>query len=518
MAQKIEFWGDRLIAAVFFVLTAGAIYLQLDRGLWRDHLYYDGDNITLALALKSWFEGEPFHWVFSSQTFLFPEVPLYLASYGLTHDFAHALLVNALLNFGIVVLFVWLISQTLSPLMPKRNLAIALFCALTMWVLSLEFYPNVNAHTIFSLIFLSTYYAGVILVALLQLWMLTHFADPPKGVPVVYQVLFILIGGLCYSSDPLYLLQFLAPMFALGILLLGSKLSKQFGWRLLCLLLLTGITGVVLRQICQPFFSAGVGNYINIAQSFNALMNLVQLIASSITSPAYAALWTSWLLLYGFNVIYFWRLLREPKMAPSKNEMLVYGYCLLAPLATIAGVVVTGNIYTRYLLPVPIFILIGSALTIVRLCSRKQLYLLCSVLMVLGTGCWLFQFLKNQAVIDSHAQDIACYEHHVARYELHPVGGYWDVRYLNLFTNQQQAYQITNDFHPLNWLSNVVDHRDSQINTVIVSHGIEPNHIHVSDLEVLGDFSAKYECAQFDLYVYDKGTKAYAILNQRIGQ
>ena len=90
-----------ILEAVALLVVIGLVFAKLASvagGSWRAVFLANGDSLVLPLVLQSLQRGEPFHWVFSSQTFFLPEFPLYAICGLVMGSPQGGLVLNAILN------------------------------------------------------------------------------------------------------------------------------------------------------------------------------------------------------------------------------------------------------------------------------------------------------------------------------------------------------------------------------------------------------------------------------------
>lgn len=498
------------------VVVTLAVYYQFHLGNWSETLYYDGDNITLALVVKSIVEGESFRWVFSSQSFIFPEGPIYAVGHLLTHSYKNGLLVSAFLNFGIFLALCILLFRKLSFTWAKTYAVLATLLSAILIVLCLEFIPDVNRSTIFSLLFFQTYYVGVVLVSLFQLWLLLTLVESRGQRKIGLAIFFVLVGGLTYASNPLYLLQFLMPVsLVAGYLFLRCR--QRVGLQLLGLTALTLICGLVIQSFLSQFLAAKVGSYINPSSAFTALINLKNIVINASGTPSYLALWLLWMSLYG---LYAWYSIKQTSKKGTQHNisfLLVHGFLLCAPPIIVFGVIASGNVHTRYLLPIPVYILLGASIALNELWSSRIVCIFSGGCLFFGAAFFSYQIGQAAAMPSADKMDIVCFDEYSKVEPVVALSGYWNARHLQLYGSKEgRIYQAHKDFSPLNWLSNKQDHRSTQVNAVIVSKINEQGFISTQDVNVLGDPSAIHTCIKFDIYRYAADSKGYRLLNERI--
>lgn len=518
MAKKIPIIFSRRFFYLAALVVAIAIFFQFHLGPWRETLYYDGDNITLALVLKSIFDGEPFHWVFSSQSFIFPEGPLYLIGFLITQSYRWALLCSAFLNWILLLLGVFLIAQHQSQLRGKPLAVLTIFSSLVLSVLCLEIQPDVNRNTIFSLIFLQTYYGGVVLVTLFQLGILSVWCMEKRvSKKMGLEFLFIILGGMTYASNPLYLLQCLLPLAALASWMILFKTWRALGTRLAVLVGITATAGQLLRLSLGQYIKATVGSYVDPMRTLDSLSKLLEIIMGSSDHISYLLLWVVWLAIYGFYFCYCLGKIRQRAWVAMPSAVLIHGFLMLAPPLIVLGVVVSGNFYTRYFLAIPIFLLLGISLAICDSWPGQKRIWFAATLLLFGTGFFAYQWFTFVANDSKYERDIQCVDHYSQSYKLVAIAGYWNARYLQLYSlGNYSIYQAHKDFHPYDWLSNIRDHQNSMINSVIVSKTGDQGFINLQDVKVLGEPFAIYSCTSFDIYRYEPASIGYQLLNERM--
>lgn len=502
------------------IVACFAVYVHFNFTEWFDQLYFNGDNITLALVVKSLLDSQPFRWVFSSQTFLFPEAPLFIGSFLLSGNLKDALLTNAYLNLFLLGLPVFLISKKLTPKTQFGLLSTGFFYALVALSLLLETTPSINANTIFTPVLFATYYSGVIITALFVLLMLCALPQQTGVRRIIFCLTITVLGGLTYSSDPLYLLQVIAPLLLLSAILYALNPAHKKNYVTIFSLALSALMlGLIARHWTSAYAIASVGNYINAAKIIAAFAGLFEIIKNSTDNLWHALSWGFWGLLFLIHGIYTIRLLNKSNLTekPNENLKLIHLFCFLSPLVTIAGVLLTGNFYTRYFLPLPLFTLVGFSLMLPYIISFRALGLGLITLLVITASFFGKSYISERHVPSATELDIQCFNSFANSHNLHPVGGYWTSRYLTLYgPSGHQVFQVLNDFTPFNWLSNTAEHSNTAINAVIVDREALPFHITQMDTKPLGNPDAVLACEQFDIYLYSAKSNGFIILNERI--
>lgn len=517
MAQEIS-----IIKRWFFVVWGAtllglAIIFHLNRGEWKDAFYYDGDNITLALALKSIVDGERFRWVFSSQSFIFPEGPLFSIAYLISENFKSALLTSTYLNIGLIVGLIFLIARHIHAECKQTLLSITLFIVILIFSFNLEYKPDINSTTIITLILFTTYYVGVLIISLLQIWFYSLASNLVASTRLFVGVLIAFITGLASASNPLFLLQFVAPCLFLSATLFLTHHFRRDAIFVLYTSLAGVVIGFVIRKFLSAYTAASVYSYISIDQIYNAIHNLSLILKAGVDDPSILLLWSFWLLLFIIHGLMFFNLLRLQCESAGFAFTLFHAFCVLSPLITLAGVVLSGNHLTRYMIPIPFFTLVGASLIAPTFFRFKWSYSHIAVVLILGTLFTYISYLNFSNAIPNAEKNIECFSNYAKTAYGKFVGSFVTSRYLNLYSDAgTPIYQVNKEFRPLNWLSNRHDHINDKIDHVIVDKRDYPVLITPTDTIILGRPSLVHECHDFYIYRYDHTSKGFKLLNERV--
>ncbi len=514
MANQVKYGYCGALLGATFALTMALIWSQIGYGAWKELFLYNGDSITLALVSKSIWHAEKFNWVFSSQTFLFPEGPIYFLCYLVSGSFKSALFINAYFNILSIIALLILITRYALEDRSSRLISIIIFLILFSAAILCEANPSININTIVTLILFNSYYSGVVLSSLLILWLLCKIASRDHF-SWAYFILMVLIGGFTYGSDPLLLLQFLTPLAAVAFVFLRFPLFRYQAKILLSTTVFSLAVGFLIRYLTSDFISRPVTGYLNFKGIWHSLVELSQIFINSYNTPQIFVLWVFWVVLFLVHFIFFIRLVTSNKTLQTNYAFqLIHVLCIVIPIITIMGVLVSGNSLTRYLLPIPFFIFIGISLLAPYMLSFKKLFFIC----LLG-----FITVSTPAVVRNQSSetpplisevDLQCYENINKATELISVGSFWTSRYLDLYGNYR-VYQVSKELTPYNWLVNKYEDSHINLNSVVVDKVDHFAHVNAADTEVLGPPSNIFNCTRFNVYQYDKDTLGYSLLNQK---
>lgn len=514
MANQVKYRYCGALLGATFALTLALIWSQLGYGAWKELFLYNGDSITLALVAKSIFRAEKFNWVFSSQTFLFPEGPIYFLSYLFSENFKAALFINAYFNILSIIALLILIARHALEDLGSRLISITIFLVLISTAILSEATPSININTIVTLILFNTYYSGVVLSSLLMLYLLCKLG-PRDHFSWSYFILSVLIGGLTYGSDPLLLLQFLMPLVAVAFVFLKSALFRYQAKILFSTVVLSLSFGSFVRYLTSDFISRSVTGYLNFKGVWHSFLELSQIFIDSHQTPQIFVLWLLWLTLFFIHFICFINLVYKNKQLQNNYAfLLIHGVCIFIPVITVMGVLISGNSLTRYLLPIPFFIFIGICLLAPYILSAKKLFLIGSFGFIFISTMTVVRYQSLESLPLSSEIDIQCYKKINEVTELTSVGSFWTSRQLDLYGNNR-VYQVSKELTPYNWLVNRYEDAHININSVVIDKVEHPAHVNAIDIEALGPPSKKFDCARFFVYRFDKDTPGYVLLNQK---
>ena len=370
-AALIEAWPYLILTTLVFIVMR-----HVANSNWQEIFLYNGDSITLPLVEQSLSRGEPFNWVFSTQTFLFPEFPIYWLCSVVAGSVRGALVLNAFVN---ILLLYTLFRQIVRFIAPGHRLrqtwfataAVALFLCCTISERDLYIIPPGIVHPVFiaTLFMVSTYYYGVILVSLavivVLLWFTRRFryGRLTRRRVVTFAATVIVLCTLTSYSNPLLLLQFMLPA-GVGLLVLAVVRRMPIRWFLTIIgsLVISAILGEVLRLILARFLPGGIGRYVDFDRADDSARQLIFVAQSWSQSPAGILKLAIVVIPIAASVSYLiyviaYRAKRRPDSwhKPSTLAIFITSFVLVSSVSLVAGQVVTGQVYTRYLIPLFIF-------------------------------------------------------------------------------------------------------------------------------------------------------------------
>lgn len=514
---------------------------------WKEFFLGNSDMLTLSLVWQSITSSEPFHWVFSSQIFIFPELPLYALASLFGGSFKTTLIINAFFNITLVYVLFRAIIGVVSR---NKIVNISFSLLVTLTILGLMAIEHREGGNLAMYMFVTTAYYGVILSSLFVLYTTLLLT---KNLPVKEKLqknrlllgLAFAVSLLTGISNPLFFLQFSAPLLVVLVFLLVLKVitKKTFIW-LASIQVSAVILSVIVRNVFLSQYFSPLGeitNYIrtqNIIPAIQTYIDIVQqMLSGSIKQKAEVVL--IGIVVLGacalfVRTLYVIKTSRTPKKKSlSDTDILLIAIGCLAPIATIAGAIVTGNPLTRYLLPVLFF----TPLAFIPLYSaiaQKYTYaikigLCVAVAFLLGIAL-LKQPVKNLTELKNYYHPGAqCLDTHLAGTP-HRAGiaQYWRARVLQLNSRDDHTIvQTDGSLKRFGWLYNNASYDLYDLSFVVVD---KPERTTSQEITTIGGFpipasavlfalgqpNAIYNCSDFDIYTYDDNNPGKEILNRTV--
>jgi len=325
----------------------------LSRGVY----FYNGDSLTLALLWKSLRAGEPFHWVLSSQLFLFPEGLLYAVSALIAPTIRASFLVNSAIAVALLYTRYWLLGRLFFETRRASHAFSLLAVGIILLYMWCETAPNINGKAFVTLYLFNTYYYGVILCGLLVLywaaWIVLrtndsgyrakHIAAPLAGI--------FAVTALTYFSDPLFFLRCSAPLLAAVFILRCARLLR--GWAAI-LLMASQLAGIALGSAGRGLCKAYLGNPVTQYLDFGNVMAAARLVGKTMSEVAHTpvAMFEFGLMALGmlaalFAIAWVWR--QRPRdrscsaTGPWAAAALIALFAAGSPISSVSGAMLTGN-------------------------------------------------------------------------------------------------------------------------------------------------------------------------------
>jgi hypothetical protein len=540
-----------LLIEAFAVVVAAALGLialgHVAETNWAGTFLYNADSLALPLMKESILRGEPFHWIFSSQNYLFPEAPIYFLSALFAKSARVAMYINGCLNIVILYALFRSIARQLAHRSRHRfveiTIAIAATFAFVVFVL-LEPAAEVNGRGIATLFLFSTYYDGVILSGLaviaLSLWLTRAFGPVEWGRHRVmtYGVAVVVLTSLTAFSDPLYLLQLVAPLAAAALVLVFlGRLTWRGFWILAVPTTLGTIVAVALRAAFSNTFASSIGGYISfphIPDSLHVLFSTAREMLHTGTGALAIILLGGLLLVTACVFVFATYAQARPRLAAqiATSEVFIVTFVSASTISLITGMVITGSTTTRYLEPIyvfpiltlvtlGVFILRRLLVGVKRAALRRSLSRFAIAVAAVGTVLFMIVGAVNVAPVATSASGKGytgekCFDSFVGTSKINGVGSYWSVRPLALYGDSRGAILQADDAHgnleAFAWINNLGAYVGKKFSFVITDSS---NQIGPSGIQNLGRPSQVVSCPGYLIYDYS-GTHGQSVLNKEI--
>jgi hypothetical protein len=529
-----------LVAACIGLVAVG----YLARSNWASVFLYNGDSITLPLMQQSLLRGEPFHWVFSSQNFAFPEAPLYFLSAVFSQSYRVTLFINGCANVVVLYALLRWIVRTLAQ--GARRVLIEAVIALTataVFLLCVLATPTakVDDGGIAPLFLFSTYYDGVILSGLaviaLALWVTRSFGrdrlEPSSR--WAYGICVALIVGLTLFSDLLFGFQVLAPLgLALIVLVFLGRISWTTIFRLALPVACGGVLALGLRAIFHSTFKSNLGTYLSIPQIPRSVLLLAHLLLTSVGSMGglvTVVVPVALVLLSLALMVFALYSQARPRLAARISTANVFLVCfvLLSAVSLGLGMVFTGTVTTRYLVPIfvfPLLLVVAGGVVVVHRFERLSplgkarrrlrdaaitLLAVAVIAVLIGAG----TAIPAVALAASGRGYVGakCFDDFVGSSRANGVGSYWSVRPLELYgTSKGEILQADNSLSVFAWITNVGSYEGRTFSYVVTDN---TGRLDSTSLGILGRPRSVTDCGSYTIFDY-RGTHGETILTDRI--
>jgi len=511
---------------------------------WASVFLYNGDSIVLPLLNQSISRGEPFEWVFSTQAFLFPEYPLFWLCSVITGSVRGALILNSFVNVLLLYGILRLIAGFVGPRHRIRQVVFAalgvvvvLANAMTERSADLEAPGVVAPKSIATLFLLTTYYYGVIVVTLtvvlLTLWLTRAFTTPAsRRRTLVYVVVVVVIGALTMYSNPLYLLQAALPLSLVFVTLgVARRLSIVQIVTLVAAQAVAVAVGSGLRVVFAEFLVTDFRSYFGPSRILASLGVLRRVLVDRLSSPAEAA---ALLVISGIviaSVVFLvtaavdgaGRRSRKSQSAPATITLFITLFIVISTMSLLVGQIATGQLLTRYLIPLFVFPSLGVVLLasndwlgarMAPLAGRRTSTLvLTAVVALAASGLGIAMSAGSvQGLVAQRYAPALCLERWAGNRVIDGVAPFMTARPIMLYGHQKgRVLQVVDSVVVQSWMNNLALYRDREFTFVLVTD----RELAKKTIATLGRPASMSECPGFAIYDY-AGTPGEKTLNDWI--
>ncbi len=547
---KAKYLALEVLALLVILAAFNLVLHHINTSMWKDFVFNNSDILTLPLVWQSIILHEPFHWVFSSQIFLFPEAVLYcLSALFSGGNFKIAVVINAFIS--ILLLYI-LIRVLLRFIVKNKTYNIALSLLYILGILTFMAAGRRSDSNIAMFFFVTTSYYGVILSGLLSLILamsLIKIGIPRKniwrGKGIYILLAYVLVSFLTGLSNTLFFLQFSAPLLVVLVLtwLLKRFSPRMLAWFIGGTILAVGASVVLRGTLLNQYFSplGGISNYIHVRAIGTTIKTFFQIFRQMLEGGIKQEVEAIVLIFLVVGVIcifiyHLWTLTkRRPTDALALPQFILIAFAAIAPIASIAGAIITGNPVMRYLLPVLFFSPLGfiPILSTWLICHRRIFLISLGVVIIAVftvSGVRAGNPLANySAAVDYYPSAAVCLDTKLANTPYkNGVAQYWRARDLQLNSTQDhRVVQVGAALQRFGWLYNNSDYNLYDLSFVVVdipsaitsteisklpSFTIEPSTV----IGLLGQPDNIYTCGDFYVYGYSAHNPGRILLNQRV--
>ncbi|HUC88274.1 MAG TPA: hypothetical protein VMR95_03955 [Candidatus Binatia bacterium] len=496
---------------------------------WLPFYSYLNDSLTLVAIRQVFAHKEPFTFIFSSGFNVFPECIYFVISI-IFKSVRSSIYVNALLNMALLyILFRFIASRVLSSRL--KGQFFGLIASLVFLVeMLLERMPFINESAVATLFLFNTYYYGTTLSALFVTGLYLLLLNRQK---VSFKknlwllVLINLASGLATFSNPLFVIEFLAPLL---IILLFFWIIDFISFSKLIFLysgsLIGAFIGYMARGFFKRFIGQNTGSHINpsaIPQSLTLLHATVRqyldtnygklelgiLLITILVSTAFA------LFLINKNV--------KRTSHRSQSLILVSLLGITVTVTCLLFVVFTGTRTTRYLVIMFIFPLLGLLpvfdSAVVKK-YQKSLSIITALVLILFTVWGIISIPNTNNLLNPDTYpDAACLEASLDHKPANGAAGLTDAKPLDIYgQNNERVLQVTGGVSIYPWLANLADYSHKTFTFVIVDRNSVNNGIYSyqSVFSILRAPNSITPCQTFWVFRYNPSSTGYVILNKDI--
>ncbi|HEY1646011.1 MAG TPA: hypothetical protein VGF75_06670 [Candidatus Saccharimonadales bacterium] len=538
MFRKMPKWLAFIILEGWpIIVVVLAVIIELSHIVtsgWASIYLYNGDSLTLPFLREALSQHHQFLWVSSSQLLVFPEGLLYLVSCLIGHSVRASLAINSVVNVAaLYLIFRWLIGLVGNyRLRLKQTFALGCVLLLVLYML-LERQPLVNMSSIATLYIFNDYYYGIIVSGGILLCLMLSLKGNVNSLKslskqqILLLSLSVLLAALTTFSNPIFIVQFLAPILITLCLvwLLGGIRFKHGLLLAVPLIIGTGI-GYLARSPLKKVIGQSLTNHIDVGQipptlklfhqsfrqdltSKSGLLELILIVLTNLFCIFYSAWWV-------------YQKTHHKKKNLEYRFLLLSLFGFISALAVIVFSVAIGSLSTRYMLPLVIFPLFSLIPLFIYI--NKHLYkaMVVTSLVVIVFVVIYGLFSINQAtkiVSSSNYTYTSCLSRALDYKAANGVGTYWDVRSLDLYgLPNEQAVQVTSQFTDFPWQANLGDYAAKNFSFVVVDKNnvTNPTGITPNDTFLPSNPANIYACGMFYVYQYSPGSSGYNTLNSDV--
>ncbi len=505
-------WGAELAAGLGAALAALVVLGRFAGNVWGQLLLFNGDSQLMPMLARSFSRDEHLHWVFSSPLFFFTELPVYLVCHVLTPSVQWALITNAVVNVVIVYVLVRCLAARLGLSVRTGITASLAVTFLLLTCMLLESGASSRDEGIASFVMFTTYYVGVLHIGLALLVLLAPLRSLERRrnrVELAGAGLLVALGA---ASDPLLLLQVVAPLAAVVIALAARRLlpPRVVAWELITLGGGAAVAFLARATVLRQFIVSDVGSYLRGGDIELSLGKLGELFTDMAAGRQAFELVLVLVAMLAAVVV----AMRTSARTDPGRAFVAWFAAMSGPIV-LAMVVVASNVESRYLMPMTLFpflsVLAASPRSISARRRRMLTGVVAGVLVVVGASA-VSEVGSVRAMAASEPDGLQCLAHAAADHDAPAgVGYFWRSRALDVYGGPR-VLQVLGTFEAYQWLTNVGAYRSYDFSFVVVDGPGMGEHV----VTQLGRPTSATECGWFQVWFYAPGSPGYLRMNHAI--
>lgn len=524
---------SELLPPLLIVLFITGVLKHIAQSDWSYFMLYHGDSTVLPQLFDSLAKHEHFQWVFSSQTFLYPEALLY----GFCNLFSNSVRVVLILNGYLNVLILYTCFRIIVRFTTKIDRIRQVLLVFSMTIIFLlyilmEQTVELGRSSIATPYLFTTYYGGVIISGLTILSLLYSISDGLRKNIYLNKKNIIVLGiiiAICILttfSNPLFIMQFTLPIVLTAIFVyIFNKVSLNNAVLIILSTLLPSIIGYGLRVPLSKYIAVGVDSYVHPNRIYETL-SVIKASLRELHMTWYGNLKAVLITFFAvlplcFVIMVIYKDARAVRKTTNSSRFFLASFISFTVVIISFGFLATGSITTRYLLPILIFPLLGLVLAdglLAKLPINKKTLRLVVVPVIIfcllysgGAVRSIYRMVRGENYTTAR-----CLEEWADGRIVNGVGDFWITRELDLYsTNNITTLQLKHDLTIFDWMINVGSYENKDFSFAIRDHGRSGSLFLSPPIEKLGSPKEIIPCPEYDIYDYTN-TEGQNILNKYI--
>lgn len=488
-----------------FVLAVICVVLLYLSGFKPQVLMFNSDGLYLPVLFEDLFGkgGRLNDWYLTPAPYFFPDYLMFAISYffadGAYYQLLVFLVIQLVMSFGVV-----------AALVAQVNKRWGWWEALLVLLLWIFFGVISEAHQAFSYIFISAFHYGAFICSVVFLALvLLYFKLGGGGFKIVFFI--SILSFLVALSDNLFLVQALAPFFAVSIFL--GLIDRSCSIKYFAFVLLPVASGV-LGSIAYKFLvfnetrpSVTLG-FDGVYEGFLSVVSILNEYVD--VNPFWGAIFFLYVVLSFWIVLSF--VLRRGAAEEGREVVWLVLFSFASILSScLAVAVMTGiTVAPRYLMPVffwpPLVVIL-----IVAGFFKENFYFGGALISVVIASCLCVSASrslgKKEVSVGYYPEEISCIDGFLAAEGLYyGIAQYWDAKRIQAFSkNEITLAQHLEGLEEMRWITSGQYFRDKYDFAIISNDFGSPYKISVDKLvRVSGEPVRTYHCGSKDVLVFGR--------------